>query len=227
MLLLMPLVAVGQNMPHEAGVWCSVGGQVSLIPNDNSNRGFFGNPTIEHGYYSFESNGVQSFSLFVEHIEETRPWLADRNGPVTWSNPTLNNGSNNFPAQVSENLHITTIGLETVRTFISESGFRLGGGLGLGFGLGGATANVQNESTGTAETHSSAIEWDGLELMASVRLRYSLYISGNFDIGLLLQGRYWGFPIIGPLGDGGGSYNGPALRVLSEVGYLAGVAVGF
>ncbi len=214
-----PLAA--QNMPHEVGIWFASNGQLPLITADNTNRGFFTDPTIAHGYYSFESNGVQSLSFFVEHISESRSWSG------TWTNPTLNNGSNNFPATVSENLQLTTIGLETVRTFISEDGFRCGAGLGLGYGLGGASAQVLDKATGGTESHYSATAWNGLELAASLRVRYSVYVSGNLDVGLLAMGRYWGFPLIGPLGNSGAAYNGPALRVLSELGYLAGVAVGF
>src|SRR5580693_521118 len=63
-----------QNMPHEIGFWLAVNGQKPLISANETNRGFFTNPTIEHLYYSFASNGVQSVSVFVEHVNETRNW---------------------------------------------------------------------------------------------------------------------------------------------------------
>jgi len=207
-------------MPHEAGFSFAVNGHIPLISPDNVNRGFYTNPTIEHIYYSFLTNGLQSLSFFVEHVNETRGWSG------VWSNPAFN-GSTNFPADVSERLQMTTIGLETVRTLLSESGFRLGAGIGLGFGLGGATASVTNTKTGETETHSSFTTWDALLLTAQIRARYTLFTIGDEEIGIMLIGRYWGFPFIGPSGPSGVDYNGPDLRVLSEFGYLAGVSVGF
>src|ERR1035437_592728 len=97
----------GQNMPHEAGFLFAANGQASLVKANDVNRGFFTNPTIEHFYYSFVTNGVQSLSLFLEHVQETRGW----NG--MWTDPMLNGGSINFPAHVDEQLQMTTIGLET------------------------------------------------------------------------------------------------------------------
>jgi hypothetical protein len=212
---------LAQNMPHEAGFWFASGGQIPLLTPNNVNRGYYTNPTIEHAYYSFRTNGVQSLSVFIEHVDETRPW----NG--VWTNLMLGDGSANFPASVQENLHMTTIGLETIRTFISESGFRLGAGLGLGYGLGGASAVVHNISTDQTTTYNSATAWSGLMLEGFLRARYSLIVTGRYDIGIMAMGRFWGFPAIGPLDGSGSDYNGPALRVLSEFGYLAGIAIGF
>ena len=210
-----------QNMPHEVGFWFAVNGQVPLIHSNDLNRGFFTNPTIEHAYYSFTTNGVQSLSVFVEHVDETRPWNGE------WTNLMVGNGSTNFPASVRENLYMTTIGLETVHTFISESGFRLGAGLGLGYGLGGASAQVRDLTTGQTTTYNSATAWSGLLLEGFVRARYSLIVTGRYDIGIMVMGRFWGFPTIGPLDGSGSDYNGPPLHVISEFGYLAGLAIGF
>ena len=214
--------ASSQNMPHEAGFLFAVNGQAPLITSDNVNRGFYTNPTIAHGYYSFLTNGLQSLSLFVEHVSERRGWSG------IWSDRTsIEGGSANFQATVSERLQMTTIGLETVRTLISESGFRLGAGLGIGFGLGGASADVTNVLTAETTTHDSFATWDALLLTAQIRARYTIFTMGDAEIGVVLIGRYWGFPFIGPLGTSGVDYNGPDLRVLSEFGYLAGVSVGF
>ena len=82
-------------MPQEVGLWLAVNGQKPLITTNETNHGFFTNPTIEHLYYSFASNGVQSVSFFVEHVDETRNWNGE------WATYSL--GKNpNYPASVQE-----------------------------------------------------------------------------------------------------------------------------
>ncbi len=208
-----------QNMPREIGFWLAVNGQKPLIAPNDINRGFFTNPTIEHLYYSFASNGVQSASLFVEHLSETRDWSG------MWANYGL--GSKPFPASVQESLGMTTIGFETLRNFISEGGFRFGAGLGVGYGLGGANANVRDSTTGAQTNYSSATLWDALLISVFVRARYSVYVTDSYEVAIMLMGRYWSFPAIGPIAPGGEAYNGPGLRAISELGYMAGIAVGF
>ncbi len=211
---------LAQNMPHEIGFWFAVNGQKPLITPDEINHGFFTNPTIEHLYYSFATNGVQSLSVFIEHISETQDWNGE------W--PTYALGKNpNYPASVEETLGMTSIGLETERNFISEGGFRLGVGLGVGFGLGGTSANVRDSATGSQTTYSSATSWDALLVDLFLRARYTVYQASAYEVAIQLMGRYWSFPLIGPTGDGGNAYNGPGLRAISEIGYMAGVAVGF
>jgi hypothetical protein len=214
-------IILAQNMPHEVGFWFAENGQKPLITPDEINHGFFTNPTIEHLYYSFATNGVQSVSFFVEHVNETRDYWND-----AW--PTYALGKNpTFPASVEESLDMTSIGFETLRNFISEGGFRLGAGLGVGFGLGGSSANVRDSVTGEQTNYSSATLWDALLVDFFIRARYSVYISDSYEIAIELMGRYWSFPAIGPVADGGNAYNGPGLRALSELGYMAGIAVGF
>ncbi len=218
--LLLTSEATAQNMPHEVGFWFAVNGQLPLIPPNEINHGFFTNPTIEHLYYSFATNGVQSVSVFVEHVSEAENWSGE------WATYAL--GKNpNYPAAVAETLGMTSIGIETERNFISEGGFRFGGGLGVGFGLGGTSANVRDSLTGAQTTYSSATSWDALLIDFFLRARYSVYTSDSYEIALQLMGRYWSFPTIGPIGDGGNAYNGPGLRAISELGYMAGIAVGF
>ncbi|GEM_PF-2265668 len=212
--------AVAQNMPHEAGFWLAVNGQMPLGSSDNINRGFFTNPTIEHLYYSFESNGVQSLAIFAEHVGETREWSG------MWTNQGFNGSSHSFPATVNESLEMTTIGLETVRTLISENGFRLAGGLGLGYGLGDASAEVRDTS-GNVSNFSSAAVWDALLISVFIRAKYAIVVTPKYEISLMLEGRYWGFPAIGPVSSGGTAYNGPGLRAVNELGYLAGISIGF
>ena len=207
-------------MPQEVGLWLAVNGQKPLITPNEMNHGFFTNPTIEHLYYSFASNGVQSVSVFVEHVGETRNWNGE------WATYSL--GKNpNYPASVQEFLGMTTVGFETIRNFISEGGFRFGAGLGVGFGLGGTSANVRDSATGEQTTYSSATLWDAFFVDFFVRARYTVYTSSSYEVALELMGRYWSFPAIGPTGDGGNAYNGPGLRATSEIGYMAGIAVGF
>jgi len=211
---------LAQNMPHEIGFWFAENGQLPLIKPDDMNRGFFTNPTIEHLYFSFATNGVQNLSFFVEHINETQSWKG------TWTNFVGNDHQVSFPASVDESLQMTTLGFETVRNLISESGLRIGAGLGVGFGLGGASASVK-DTLGNQTSYSSATYWDALLVELLVRVRYSLIVTSSYDIGIMLQGRYWSFPAFGPVASGGQAYNGPALRGVSELGYLAGVSVGF
>ncbi|HEX5315926.1 MAG TPA: hypothetical protein VFX22_04670 [Candidatus Kapabacteria bacterium] len=211
--------ANAQNMPHEAGFWFAANGQKPLIAPDDINRGFFTDPTIEHLYYTVATNGVQALSVFAEHVNETRSWKG------IWTNFFFS-GEKNFPASVDENLNMTTLGLETIRNFISVSGFRVGVGLGIGYGLGGASATVR-DSAGTATQYSSATIWDAFFLTALARIRYSLIVTPTYDLGIMLMGRYWSFPAIGPVGSGGEAYNGPQLRAISELGYMAGIAIGF
>jgi hypothetical protein len=219
-LLLLTSEAIAQNMPHEVGLWFAVNGQKPLITPNEINHGFFTNPTIEHLYYSFASNGVQSVSFFVEHVNETENWSGE------WATYAL--GKNpNYPASVAETLDMTSIGFETERNFISEGGFRFGGGLGVGFGLGGTSANVRDSLTGEQTMYSSAALWDALLVDFFLRARYTVYTSSSYEVAIQLMGRYWSFPLIGPTADGGNAYNGPGLRAISEIGYMAGVAVGF
>src|SRR5438105_15326576 len=111
---------LAQNMPHEAGLLIAVNGQSPLIAASDVNRGFYTNPAIEHAYYSVLTNGIQSLALFGEHVQETRSWHG------LWTDLKINGGSQNFLATVQERLQMTTIGLETVRTLVSEYGLRFG-----------------------------------------------------------------------------------------------------
>ena len=211
---------MAQNMPHEVGFWFAENGQKPLIAPDDINRGFFTNPTIEHLYYTVAANGVQALSIFAEHVDEARSWQG------IWTNYFFNGKQQSFPASVDEDLNMTTLGLETVRNFISTSGIRFGMGLGIGYGLGGASANVR-DSAGAVAQYSSATVWDAFLITAFARIRYSLLVTPTYDLGIMLMGRYWSFPAIGPVSPGGEAYNGPQLRAISELGYMAGIAIGF
>jgi hypothetical protein len=209
---------LAQNMPHEAGVYVAFNGHKPLVKTNDVNRGFYTNPTIEHVYYSFLTNGVQSLSVFAEHVSETRSWHG------IWTDVSSRNPKS-YAADVDESLQMTTIGLETVRTLISISDFRFGAGLGVGYGLGGASADV--DTSGKIAHYSSEPTWNALLLEFMLRMKYSVvYIHGT-EIALVAEARYWGFPTMGPLSTTNTAYNGPGLRALSELGYLAGVSIGF
>jgi hypothetical protein len=208
-------------MPHEAGLYVAFGGQKALVKVSDANRGFYTNPAIEHAFYSFTTNGIQSLSVFAEHVSETRPWHG------LWSNPTNAGISHTFIADVDESLQMTTIGLETVRTLISESDFRFGAGLGVAYGLGGASADVRDSATHTLAHYASHAAWNALMLEFMLRAKYTISMVDKKEIALVAEARYWGFPAMGPIGEAGSSYNGPGLRALSELGYLAGVSIGF
>ncbi len=208
-------------MPHEAGMWLAFNGQKPLISSNEMNRGFFINPTIEHFYYSLGSNGLQSVSFFVEHIDETREWQGN------WATYMSGKNAASYPASVQESIGLTTLGFETTRNVITLSDFRFGGGIGVGFGLGGTSANVFDSLTKENNSFSSSTLWEAFLVHVYLRARYTVYSTSNYEIALQLMGRYWSFPFLGPIGSGGEAYNGPSLRAVSELGYMAGIAVGF
>jgi hypothetical protein len=212
---------LAQNMPHEAGLYVAIGGQKPVIASSDQNRGFYTAPTIEHAYYSFLTNGVQSLAVFAEHVGETRSWHG------IWTVLTSAGIAPTFPADVDESLQMTTIGLETIRTLISESDFRLGAGLGVGYGLGGASADVRDSNSHHLTHYASENAWNALLLEFMLHIKYSIAMVGRYEIAFHAEGRYWGFPAMGPIGSAAGAYNGPGLRALSELGYLAGVSIGF
>jgi hypothetical protein len=218
-LLLVTSQLFAQNTPREAGIWFAVNGQIPFVNNSQSG-GFFTNPTIEHAYYSFISNGVQSLAVFAEHVDETRE------RKQIWSDFFFPDKQVSYPATVTERLYMTTIGLETFRTLWTESDFRLAGGIGVGYGLGGATTDVHNDSTGVRHTEEVSGAEAGLLIFAALRVRYSVYTTPNYEVALALLGRYWSFPQIAPTSTARDAYNGRDTP-LSEFGYLAGISVGF
>jgi hypothetical protein len=208
--------AFAQHTPNDISVSVAFGGQSSLITEPN-NTHFYRDPFIGRIQAQLVSNGVQSLSAFIETATETET----RTGIWAWQ------PSPPFDATISENLHMTVLGLETIRTLISESGLRFGVGIGVGYGFGGAWVTTIDNATQTSTHSDSFNSWTGLYVTGLLRLRYSVYTKGSWDIGIILTGRYWGYPTIGPLSSPVDNYNGPDLRSLHELGYLAGVSVGF
>ena len=121
---------------------------------------------------------------------------------------------------------MTTLGLEGIRTLIRTDEFRLGIGISLGYGFGGATATVKKITDGSQQTFESCDTWNGFLVSTFIRARATVYTSSSLDIGITGSARLWGFPSISPLSECMTMYNGPALRSVFEIGYLAGVSVG-
>ncbi|MEO6940324.1 MAG: hypothetical protein ABI252_09275 [Candidatus Kapaibacterium sp.] len=211
-------IGLAQHTPHEIAVSIAIDGQNSFV-RDVSNPGFYTAPFIGRVQYAAWTDGVQSVSLFLETVGETR----DRVG--LWAYPTTDPVA--FDSRISERLSMTTLGLELVRTLISESGFRLAVGAGAGFGLGGARADVQKVGETSTTSYNATQSWDAVFISVLTRARYTLWTDGKRDLGLTLTLRYWGFPSIGPLTNVADTYNGPALRSLNELGYLTGISFGF
>ena len=122
---------------------------------------------------------------------------------------------------------MTLLGIEAARTLLRFGDFRLELTLGAGYGLGSASADVRKITTGERKSFESCDIWHGVYLAGSLRGSYIIYQQEKYDIGLTASFRTWGFPTIGSFGDCKTSYNGPNFTALYEIGYLAGVSVGF
>jgi hypothetical protein len=209
--------ALAQHTPREIGISFAYAGQSPFISSGNDNPQFFTKPLIWNIRYQVATNYVQSLSVVLEGVSEQRSyqgvWIFD---PV---DPKYN-------AAVAERLTITTLGLEGIKTVIRTDLFRLGIGISLGYGFGGATAIVKKVTTGSRQTFESSDIWNGLLVSAFTRARLSVYTNNVIDIGITGTFRIWGFPTIAPLTESQSSYNGPSLRSVMEIGYLAGVSVG-
>lgn len=205
-----------QHTASEIGVSFAKSGQGKVEKRSLENRGFFQNAFIYHLRAQVSTNGIQNFSVFLEGVSETREYdaLEDLDGKALNSHQTVS---------VAQ----TTFGIETMRNLISTGGFRVGVGVGLGLGIGSPTREMTILNTGEKRIEDSASPWFSLLLTATVRARYTVYRRDDLDIGITLAGRYWGFPAIGPSSDNVTGYNGPDFRTLHQVGYLAGVSVGF
>lgn len=207
-------------MPHEVGLWGAHYGQLRLEKETASNRGFFQNADVGHLYFSFLTNGVQSLSVYLEHVREAR----SREG--VWTDVFVGHQQVGYPAHIDESVGLTVLGLETTRTLCVLGDLRLGGTLGLGFGFGGTTAEVTRTGSDTTNQFSSAFDWQAFQLSFGLRLRYSVYITGSTDYAVIAGARYWGFPYLGPIAPSS-NYNGPDFRNANNLGYIAGIAIGF
>lgn len=207
-----------QHTNREIGVSFAYAGQAPFVASGNDRTNFFKQPLIWNVRYQVATNYVQSLSVVLERVSEQRT----REG--LWSDYP-NTSAIPYNANISERLSMTTLGLEGIRTLIRTDEFRLGIGISLGYGFGSATANVQNIATGTQQTFESCDTWSGLLLSAFLRVRYTIFLSNSLDIGVTGSARIWGFPSIAPLSECLTAYNGPELRSVFEIGYLAGISV--
>lgn len=210
--------AFAQHTDHEFAFSFAKGGQGKLERITFENHGFYQNVTLWNFRAMLITNGVQSLSFFVEHVDETRSYetLITR-----FVNRT-------FSATVDESMPMTTLGFETIRTLLSYRGFRLGGGIGLGWGFGTPKRVVRPAENFANYSEEGCHLWNAFYLTALMRARYTIYSNEYVDVGLTLTGRYWGFPSIAPTGEcGPQDYNGPDMRTAHQIGYLAGISVGF
>ncbi len=212
-----PTLCHCQHTNHEIGFSFAFAGQSPFITS-NDDAGFFRKPLMWNLRYQVATNYLQSIAIVLEHVGEERSRIG------LWND--IPNSSPVYNAEISEQLSMTTLGLEGIRTFIRTDEFRLGIGIGLAYGFGGATATVKKITDGTSSTFESCDTWNGFLVSAFLRGRYSFYISDKLDLGVTGSLRAWGFPTIGPLTNCSDEYNGPAVRSLFEVGYLAGISVG-
>lgn len=210
---------LAQHTDHEVAIAFAGAPQFPLASDNTVTHGFYQSPFLARIQYLATTNGVQGLYLFLERAAETRSrtdlWTDELQQPST------------FNANLDERLVLTTLGLEVVRTLYSESGFRIAAGLGVGGVLGNADVTVHQLSNGRTFNVESCQLWEGIMASIFARARYTVYQHGTSDIGLFAMLRYWGYPTVGPLGQCGDLYNGPPLRSLQEVGYLAGISFGF
>lgn len=209
-----------QHTKRDIAVQFAYGGQVPVMTAEGNVQGFYKVPIIFNLHYQVATDYLNALSMTIEHVNEERT----RQG--LW-NDVPGSNSKDYNANISERLYITTLGLEGILTLFSDGTFRIGAGLGVAYGLGGAVATVENIAADKTKVFESCDTWNGFEVSAFTRARYTVYRSDDIDIGITGTLRLWGFPYIGPLSDCQSSYNGPAFRSLIEFGYLAGVSFGF
>jgi hypothetical protein len=217
--LLSPGIAKAQHTIYEIGFSFAYAGQAPFVSSGNDEPRFFRQPLIWNLRYQVATNFVQSLSVVLERITEARAYSS------LW-NDVPNSSTVPYNADISERLSMTTLGFEGIRTLIRTDEFRLGIGISLGYGFGGATATVKKLTDGSQKTFESCDIWNGFLVSTFVRGRVTVYSNSSLDIGITGSFRVWGFPSISPLSQCMDSYNGPSLRSVFEIGYLAGVSVG-
>lgn len=206
-----------QHTPREIAVTFAKHGQGKVERASNENRGFFQNATIWNLRVQALTNNIQSLSVYAERVTEERRYVAPGEGEAVREGAVSN----------VEYFPLTTIGVETHRTVITWSGLRVALGVGLGLSLGEPELVSTTLIGNRRYEQESASIWFGLQMTGSTRLRYTVYRNDQIDIGLVAIGRYWGFPFLGPTEHTPNDYSGPQARTYHQVGYLAGVSVGF
>jgi hypothetical protein len=209
-----------QHTKRDIAVQFAYGGQIPVVTAEGNVQGFYKVPIILNLRYQVATDYLNALSMTIEHISE------ERTRAGLW-NDVPGSNSKDYNANISERLYITTLGLEGILTLFSDGRFRIGAGLGVAYGLGGAIATIENIAADKTKVFESCDTWNGFEVSAFTRARYTLYRNDDIVVGLSATLRIWGFPYIGPLSDCQSSYNGPTFRSLIEFGYLAGISVGF
>ncbi|MFI5264909.1 MAG: hypothetical protein ACHQM6_10380 [Candidatus Kapaibacterium sp.] len=218
-LVLFPCLAQAQHTNHEIGFSFAYAGQAPFVGSGNGQEDFFRQPFIWNLRYQVATNFVQSLSVVLERVSE------ERTHSGLW-NDVPNSSSIPYNADIAERLSMTTLGLEGIRTLVRTDEFRVGIGISLGYGFGDAMATVKKLVDGSQKTFQSCDIWNGFLVSTFVRGRLTVYSSNSLDIGITGSLRVWGFPSISPLSTCSDSYNGPSLRSVFEIGYLAGLSVG-
>jgi hypothetical protein len=219
LLLAVTTTVQAQHTRSEFGASFAYGGQYPFIADGNAN--FFALPTIWNLRAQLGTNFVQSYSVIFERIGQSsiRQGLWSPRGSVV--DPT-----SAYNANIDEHLAMYAIYFETNRTVIRTDNFRLGVGLALGYALGSADASVENIVDNSTRTYDGDAPWSSFYLSIFTRGRLTLYETEQIDVGLTGTIRYWGLPTLGPVAVSMSNYNGPNIRTLHELGYLAGVSVG-
>jgi hypothetical protein len=147
-----PFTSRAQHTKHEVEIAIAFDGQLPLVRNKDQ-LGFFTNPFIGRFQYQALTNGVQSLSVFLETVSETRT-----RDDLYSSSPRAP-----FNAQIAESVHLTSLGLEMVRTLLVAGDLRIAGGIDIGFGLGRPTLDVTNKTNDSTEHVESLSTWACLQ----------------------------------------------------------------
>lgn len=220
-LIIVHCSARAQHAKREVALSFAAAGQFPIGTTGDERSGFWREPLILNLRFQVATNYITSASLFLERIGETRTRTD------IWSDAPNASLPPPYNASITEQLTMTLFGLEGARTLVRSGDFRLAVAVAAGYGLGSAKADVERLTTGEKKSFESCDIWHGVYLGLSLRGRYTIYQEDDYDIGLTASVRTWGFPTIGPFGDCISSYNGPDFRALYEIGYLAGISIGF
>ena len=212
---------VAQHAKREVALSFAAAGQLPIGVTGDERSGFWREPLILNLRFQVATDYVTSASLFLERIGETRTRTD------LWSDAPNSSQPPPYNAEIAEQLTMTFFGVEGARTLVRSGDFRLAAAVGAGYGLGSAKADVVRLTSGEKKSFESCDLWHGVFLSLSLRGRYTIYQGEDYDVGLTGSVRTWGFPTIGPFGDCITSYNGPDFRALYEIGYLAGISIGF
>ena len=218
-MLLCSVSGHAQHTKYDFSASFAYGGQYPFITSGTVK--FYTTPFIWNIRCQLGTTYVQSISVVLEHVAETR----SRKG-IWYPNGYLAPVNTAYDANISESLRMTSLYFEMARTIVRTDIFRIALGADLGYGLGSTSTDVERLSDhSTSHVDGNAV-WTSFFLGAFIRARLTIVDNEQVDVGLTLTGRYWGLPTLGPLSTSTDVYDGPDVRSLHEVGYLAGISVG-